>query len=315
MGILTTLARRSGRRAAGRAWRGAALATALWVAGCGGPPDATCPAGAPVEVDLEAWREALVEAARSTAADAAGERDRLLGQLALPPLTGSAEGPAPGAGLSGPTDYQELPVRRPGGASDKLVAVRFRAADGAELLRAQLLRPVPGHERLFCPLGDDLSRDREAHEEPCLEPHDGPARSLTAVPLVAADRHAVMARDAGGWCGPGTSRADRFATSWWGVEGDRLVRYLEVVTHESQYESPAPPSRVRRAEIELSTGWPREFTVAETVECPSPEDVADTSCRPVERVTRYRYTDGSYAAVDDPGPEAGPAPGDEETDP
>ena len=295
MHLLTTLATRSPASRAGRARIGAALLTALLGAGCGEPPVPTCPAGEPIQVDLEAWREAVVATVRSEAFGAPAERDRLLGQLALAPVpaeVGAASGG--GAGLSGPTSFELFPVRRGGGEpDDQLVAVRFREASGAELLRVQLLRPLAAGDDLYCALGDDLSRDTEAFEEPCLEPHDGPARELVAEPLLGPDRHAVVVRDAGGWCGPGTSRGDRFATSWWGVEDGRLVRYLEAVTHEAWYEAPAPPSEIRRAEITLSTGWPRAITVRETVEC-RPEAGAD--CRPVGRTTEHRYEDGRYVA-------------------
>lgn len=281
-----------------RAAIGIALGIALLTSACRARPEASCDGAEPVTVNLESWRETMFETARAPGPGAAAELARLLDQLALAPLPGEAamrEGPA---GLTGPTDFQQMPLRRGDGRPDDLlVALRFRGPGGAEHLRAQLLRPLAGSDDLYCPLADELSRDKEPFEEPCLEPHDGPARSLSVEPLLGPNRHAVVVRDAGGWCGPGTSRGDRFATAWWGVEDDRLVRYLEVVTHEAWYEAPAPPSEIRRAGISLSTGWPRVITVRATVECTPPTMPTDEDCQPAESITEYHYRDGRYVAA------------------
>ncbi len=262
----------------------------------------------------------MEDTAGSTSPGVVAERDRLLARLPLAPMPdGIGEGPAGEENLPIRTDVEVTAVRRGGNEpSDRLVAVRLRGPGGAEAVRARLLRPLAGRRHLFCPLGDELSRDTESFEKPCLEPHDGPARGLSAEPLLAPDRDAVVVRDAGGWCGPGAGRGDRFVTSYWGVEGDRLVRYLEAVTYEAWYESPAPPSEIRRGEIALSADWPRTITLTETTEC-LPLDgsaAAENDCRPDERTTEYHYTDGRYAPTREPAATATPADdGAEETEP
>lgn len=288
----------------------------MLLAGCGDPPAARCPTSAPVEVDLDAWHEAMNETAQPEASAAAAEQDRLLAALAMPPVSSEVRQEVPGRELHlGLSQLQLAPLASgSGGQPDWLVAAYFRGPSGAESLRAQILHPVSEREDIYCPLGDGLSHDQGAFEKPCLEPHAGPARQLAVEPLIAPQRDAIVARDAGGWCGPGASRGDRFATSWWGVEEGRLVRYLEVVTYEAWYESPAPPDQVRRGEIALSADWPRAITVAESVECLDDEEPA-AGCRPYGRVTRYRYVDGSYAATGETPPPAAPTQADEETTP
>ena len=271
---------------------GLALTGAILVAGCAVAEAPSCEVGEPLAVSLARWSDAL----RSPTASAGSSGyDPLLAELALAPLPEAGEGaPLELASL------ETMDVGRGGAdAADVLVAARFRSADGAELLRAQLLRPLAGHDDAWCALGDELSRDKEAHEEPCLEPHDGAARELALEALVAPNRDAIVARDAGGWCGPGASRGDRFATSYWGVEGGRLVRYLEAVTFEAWYESPMPPVEIRRGELELSAGWPRAITLEETVECHEPDEpsAAATGCEPLAVTREHRYADGRYRAV------------------
>ena len=287
-----------------------ALIVAILAAGCGGGEAVSCPGGEPIEVDLDAWQQEIHGASVARAAGAAAY-DAILAEVALAPLPDSAGGaPSPEDAAMKPSSIELVPVR-PGGDEplDRLVAVRFRNAAGAEALRARLLRPLPGREHAYCPLGDELSRDAEPFEEPCLETHDGPARALATESLVAPDRDVIVVRDAGGWCGPGADRGDRLATSFWGVEDGRLVRYLEVVTFEAWYESPAPPVEIRRAEIGYSDGWPRAITVRETVECPPADEPApgDGGCRPAERTHVYRYAGGRYAPAEEPSPTAAPS--------
>lgn len=294
-----------------RPWRGfrhlaapVALATALLAIGCGQPP--ACPTGAPLKLDLEAWRRALPDVARATGRTPVYQS--FLAELGVEPLPGGASAPPwPEDGAMTIVSLESVPLRRGAAPADRLVAARFRNSRGAESLRAQVLRPLPGRDDLYCALGGELSRDQERFEEPCLEPHGGPARSLAREQLVARDRDAVVARDAGGWCGPGSSRGDRLATSYWGVEGGRLVRYLEVVTFESWYESPVPPIETRRATIELSDGWPRTITVSEIVECRAPDETAPAGdCEPSASRREYHYVEDRYVEV---GPAATPTAG------
>lgn len=299
MGFLTGPRQEPTRAARRGSPAGALIAVAIFAVGCGGAETSPCPTGEAVEIELDAWRRELQAAAETDAAGAA-TYDPLLAEIGLGPLpdtTGDAPTPEDAAMHPGPVEIRPL---RLGGIApvDWLVAVRFRNAAGAEALRAQLLRPVPRRENTYCPLGDELSRDTEPHEEPCLEPHEGPARTLEEVSLVSPDRGAIVVHDAGGWCGPGARRGDRRTTAFWGVEDGRLVRYLEAVTFEAWYESPEPPTEIRRAAIELSGGWPRDIIVTETVECPPAGEPATGDCRPAERTEVYRYADGRYAPVD-----------------
>lgn len=306
MGFLITEQSGLCRNFRGRARYALLLAAALPALACGGASAPSCPSGPPIELDLAAWASRL-EAVEATAA-AASEAgyDQLLGELRLAPLPQVESGPDGEGGPMKLLSVETLLVARGGGAAAaRLVVARFAGAAGAESLRAQLLQPLADRQDLFCPLGDELSADREPYAEPCLEPHEGPARSLELVQLVAPDRDAVVARDAGGWCGGGSSRGDRFVTSFWGVEEGRLVRYLEAVTLESWYQSPMPPTEARRGEIELSDDWPKTITVTEVVECwPAEEATSADDCEPFERTLEYRYSGRRYSAAARPSPTA-----------
>ena len=268
---------------------GLLLVLAQLTSGCGGE-GASCEVGEPVELSLAAWSGEL-----RSADPAGGGYDSLLVRLGVAPLPETV-----GNGPMELVSVDSMEVRRGGNAAaDVLLTARFRDPNGAESLRARLLRPVAGRQDAWCALTGDLSRDKEAHEEPCLEPYDGPPRELGTEALLAPDRDAIVVRDAGGWCGMGTARGDRFATSYWGVEAGRLTRYLEVVTFEARYESPLPPIETRRGELELSGDWPRAITVRETVECLELDEPssAETGCEPLAVTREYRYANGRYRAV------------------
>lgn len=279
------------------------LAAALLTFACRTEQAPSCPLAAPIEVDLAAWRSALEAVDMPTAGTAATGYEALLEELRLGPLPQpTGDDPDLEGGVLELLSVDSLAVERGAGlTADRLVFARFGSNAGAESLRAQLLRPLDGHERMYCPLGDDLSHDKEIYAEPCLEPHEGPARSLALERLTEPDRDTIVVRDAGGWCGPGASRGDRLATSFWGVEQGRLMRYLEAVTHESWYESPMPPVATRRSEIELSDTWPRTITLTEVVECHSFDEAEPTGdCEPGASSREYRYIDNRYLAMDNP---------------
>ncbi len=281
-------------------------------------PAAACATGSTIEVDVAAWQQALeatpgwpLDDWDQAALAQAPDYRSLLAELGLEPLPGpAAAGDAPKRGVMTLVSVETADLRPGGGsAADRLIAARFRNAAGAESLRAAVLRPLPGKAGVYCSLGGSLSHDRASGEEPCLETHPGRARSLDVEPLVAADRDAVVVRDAGGSCGPGARRGDRYVTSFWGVEDGRLVRYFGGVTAESWYVSPQPPASERRGEIELSDSWPRTLTFTETVECWTAGD----DCTPLERTTTYRYAAGRYLAAQEAA--AGDSGQAEETEP
>jgi len=272
----------------------------------------SCPTGLVVEVELAAWKQAIegmthwpIEVEPENYPDAAPAYDALLGELGLEPLPDrTLEVMIPGQGVMSLVAVDITPLRRGGSeAPDMLVAIRFRNTAGAESLRAQVLRPHPGSENVYCSLGDDLSHEKEVGEQPCIEEHRGFARSLSIVSLVAPDRDAIMVRDAGGWCGSGTQRGDRFTTAYWGVENDRLVRYLEVVTSESSYESPDPPAKVQLGRIELSDTWPRAITITEITEClhVDGDRVMTGDCKPFGQKRTYQYIGNLYVMNDGSG--------------
>lgn len=286
--------------------------------GCHPKETPSCPLGAPIEVDLAAWSRGLQAVAPPSAPPGATGYESLLGELYLEPLPPPADGDAaPADTVMTLRSVETLPVQRGDGhPADRLVVARFASAAGAESVRAQLLRPLAAHQQTYCLLGDDLSHDKETHAVPCLEPHEGPARSLGLERLVAPDRDAIVVHDAGGWCGPGARRGDLFKTSYWGVEGERLVRYFAAVTLESWYESPVPPVETRRGEIELSDTWPRTVTLTETVECQSFDELEPADdCEAGASSRQYRYIDNQYLAMDNTPSSAGDRndPGSEET--
>lgn len=306
-------------------WLLPALVVTL-VTACGGPNEPATQAGAPqtfadapsclagavVEVELESWKQALEGITHWPMSDGEPEANldeapnygTVLGELGFGPLPDrTIEELTPERGVMALTSVQIVDLRRGGDAApDKLVAARFRNAAGAESLRALVLRPVPGQDGVYCSLGNDLSHEKESGEEPCIEAHPGPARSLKIVTLLAPDRDAIVMRDAGGWCGGGSRRGDRFSTSFWGVEGGRLIRYFEVVTAEAWYQSPDPPVVVLRGEIELSDTWPKTISLTEVMECLSPDESTGSGddCQPYERTRTYQYVDDRYVQPNEP---------------
>lgn len=267
---------------------------------------ASCPTGSVVDVELAAWKQAIEGVAQwpidgeepETYPDIAPDYQVLLGELGLRPLPDrTMEELTPEQGVMSLVAYDITRLRRgDGNVPDILVTIHFRNAAGAETLRALVLRPLPGKENSYCSLGDELSHEKESGEQPCIGEHPGFARSLSVESLVAPDRDAIMVRDAGGWCGPGPRRGDRFSTSYWGVEGSRLVRYLEAITAETWYESPNPPAKMQRGRIELTSSWPKTVTITETVECLH----VDGDCKPFEKIRTYQYVGNHYAPVDKP---------------
>ncbi len=115
--------------------------------------------------------------------------------------------------------------------------------------------------------------------------------------MIRADRDTIVVKDAGGWCGGGVERGDRFSVEYWGVERGRLVRYFEGVTYEAWYRAPSPPVRITFGEVAWEGGWPKTLSYTVTVECSFDEPQATAGCEPSERTTRYRYRDGDYVAV------------------
>lgn len=293
---------------------------AVVVNGCNGrdePPGAgvtmplstnttACPKGSVVAVELAAWKQAIEGMAHwpideeepEKYPDIAPDYEALLGELGLRPLPDrTMEELTPAQGVMSLVAVDITSLRRGGGeVPDMLVAIRFRNAAGAETLRALVLRPLAGTENSYCSLGDELSHEKESGEQPCIEEYLGFARSLSVESLVAPDRDAIKVQDAGGWCGPGTHRGDRFSTAYWGVEDSRLVRYLEAITAESWYESPDPPAKLQSGRIELSNSWPKTITISESVECLH----IDGDCKPSEKIRTYHYVGNHYTSVDEP---------------
>ncbi len=247
-----------------------------------------CPPDRLLELDLAEWRRALPKAASDP-----GELGRLLAQAGMKAVEPDGEVSIETAEL------------RPGEPrrADTLVRARFSYRDGAESLRAAVLRPLEKRDGAYCLLGDELSHDTESGEEPCLTEHTGPARELSWTQVIRPDRDTLVVHDAGGWCGGGPERGDRFSVEYWGVEQGRLVRYFEGVTYEAWYRSPSPPVQSTFGEVTWEGGWPKTLVYARTVECSfeqeqeQEQEQAQGSCEPSEQTTRYRYRDGGYVAV------------------
>lgn len=273
---------------------------------------ASCPTGSVVDVELAAWKRAIEgmthwpvdDVEPETYPGMAPDYDALLGELGLRPLPDrTMEELTPEQGVMSLLAVDITSLRRGDGeAPDMLVAIQFRNAAGAETLRALVLRPLPNTENTYCSLGDELSHEKESGEQPCIEEHLGFARSLSVESLIAPESDAIMVRDAGGWCGAGTHRGDRFSTAYWGVEGGRLVRYFEAITAESWYESPNPPAKLQNGRIELSDSWPKTITYTEITEC-MPVDgdpVIASDCQPSRKTRTYHYIGNHYVTIDGP---------------
>ena len=144
---------------------------------------ATCPADARVEVNLAAWKAALVQAQGQP--DEQRRRENLLADLKLtlaPPETDAAEAPASRVSLLG-VDDAAVPLEADG-PPDHVVQVRYsvEGADERTITLVQVLRPL--EERRFCALGSALSRSDDAATR--LETYH-----LSFVPLLEAHAQAI----------------------------------------------------------------------------------------------------------------------------
>ncbi len=233
-----------------------------------------------VTLDLDQWRLEL-QAANSASQTVLNE---LLTQA------GMREAPAEAGEVSIEITDARLGVD---GTWDKIVQVRSMYPDGSEALRVALLRPVPGTDNTYCTLGGELSHDKAPGEEPCITDHAGPARELLLIQTIAPDRDSIMVSTAGGWCGTGGDRGDRFTVEYWGDEGG-LVRYFRAVAYEAWYTAPLPSSREFTGTVEWAGEWPKSLVHTETIACDADLGVAPGDCVPGETVTRYHYRDGRY---------------------
>jgi len=186
----------------------------------------------------------------------------------------------------------------PPGPPDKIAQVRFAGLEGAESLRVAILRPVRSRQSIYCSLGDDLSHDKLAGEEPCVTEHVGPARRLSLTQIIAPDRDTIVVNDAGGWCGGGGGdRGDKLSAEYWGVEEGRLVRYFQAVTYEAWFRAPSPPVQTTVGKVAFSGPWPKRLSYTEVIECGVEEEGAASECRPSEQTTIYDYQQGRYRST------------------
>jgi len=172
------------------------------------------------------------------------------------------------------------------------------------LTTVAILRPEG--EGRFCRLGD-LAFEGSGATEPCLSGRPEGARTLNVTPvsLVSPDRHALREDFYGGHC-DGVMRGDDVWTRFHGVEGGHLVTYFHGVVSDASYSSPCPPSTSRTGEISLLGDWPKQIRYVERVHCHGQGDVDEDDlcgppepCEPAERVTTYRYADGTYTATEE----------------
>ncbi|MFO0747972.1 MAG: hypothetical protein U1F43_20270 [Myxococcota bacterium] len=160
------------------------------------------------------------------------------------------------------------------GAHDVLVSIACQndaipdAQDGDTLFAGVVLRPAADPAKGFCRLGVIAKKDSRS-ARPCLAPDADktPAWKLTPVELVAAGRQAIREDVSSGSCGDGTLRGDHITTSFWGVEGGKLVEYFTGVLDDVWYESPCPPTNGRTGKIELGDSFPKVITYSVEAVC------------------------------------------------
>ena len=245
-------------------------------------PAARCLPERLLELNLDAWRRAL------QAADSEAEAGRLLARAGLRPTS-----------TNGEVSLEILDARlSPPGPTDKIVQVRFEGLEGAEALRVAVLRPVGSRRGTYCSLGDDLSHDKLAGEEPCIKEYAGPARRLSLTQIIAPDRDTIVVNDTGGWCaGGGGDRGDEFSVEYWGVEDGRLVRYFGAITYEAWFRAPSPPSQTTVGTVSFDGPWPKRLSYTKIIECGVEEDGAAGECQPFEETTIYDYRRGRYRSA------------------
>lgn len=158
---------------------------------------------------------------------------------------------------------------------------------------------------------------------------DGPTMAISAIALVAEDREALQVDTTGGACSGGSERGATAQTSFYGIEGNVLVKYVEVDTYDAWYTSPIPPTSEDSTTFTFSETFPRVLTLTAQTECQggcneaefaqrrreiedeSDEDLAydlqdelysdcgsyPTECTASEETSALRYVNGTYVEV------------------
>ncbi len=105
----------------------------------------------------------------------------------------------------------------------------------------------------------------DACSSSCLS--DAPAMQVDLQQLVAPDVDSLRIRTSTGACACGSDRGGVDRTRFLGIEGDRLVTYVEETTFDAWYTSPTPPMGYEVAELSLSDAFPRNVTVTQRHSC------------------------------------------------
>lgn len=260
------------------------------------PAAPTCPADRLVTVDLERWKADLVAAA----ARSPKEADAVLARLGLAPVSTVESGmpcESGGFALEGVDSFSAL--LSGGREPDRVLQARFVLCPDeyqgkAFAQRILVLRPE-GAGR-WCRVGDELSHDQPAWDEPCLGEKTDLPRTFAFVHLTDAVRQSIRVRDQGGSC-DGVSRGADVWLGFWEVRGGRLVEVFRAQTYHTMYDSPTPPTSETTGRVTLRGGFPKRIVVTEEVSCAEPFEDDPTPpepCTPSKTTTTWTFTGARY---------------------
>jgi len=221
-----------------------------------------CPQDQKLEVDLKAWKAAML-AARP------GTDDQLytLAALRLQSVPGdnAPEAPCARKPVIEGIDIFEANLT---GERDKLVQARFRVCKGDKENETQALRIailVPLADGQLCKLdGEDLSLDQRASDKPCENAGKLP-RTLDFVELTRKGRRVVQTTDQSGSCDDPAGNTGAVKTAFFEAQGAALKKIFEAQIYDSTTQAQGR-QLVARAKLTLGKAVPKEITVQRCIE-------------------------------------------------
>ena len=182
-----------------------------------------------------------------------------------------------------------LSTLRLGEREASVVHVSLHDEEEGRAERVAVLLTRPSGE--LCLAGEILTGS-SACEANCLS--DGPPLSISPVMLIAADVEALQVDVSSGAC-CGIERGGVIETSFYGIEGDKLVKYAEFTTMQTWYNSPHVPVKDTGATIELVGDFPKQIEVKTDTSCTF--DCEEAALKAMRRRLAAASSDTARAAI------------------
>ena len=221
----------------------------------------TCPDDQKLNVDLKAWKAALLKAAPGSDEQKYGIR-----ALRLQPIHGDAEADCADKPIVEGVDIFEANLT---GEKDKLVQVRARTCKGDKENETQSLRiadlvPLTGSGQLCKLEGEDLSVDQRATDRPCENPGKLP-RTLDLVELTQAGHKVVQTKDQSGSCEDPNGSTSSIKSAVYEAQGWQLKKIFETQLFDSTTQAQGR-QLVTRWKLSFGSVVPKQITVQRCVD-------------------------------------------------